>query len=354
MSGGEKGSKPHGVFVPEGFKTRIEALTSLIRFGPALLPNPEFLALLFHAERTLTYGKKSDAASYLQMTQGVRCKDGEWIRGGCGLAKSRATAANAALERLGLLKRRQRDSMRRGHQATEYEIQWGRFAGLLKKQGCGDTLVRNADKPLSSIRTHRGDYTEGFHHQRGKKQRPETFVEGSTAGATPKKTPKPKTNSLKADDEKNSFPPESPEARLKAWATNRGDPLSLKDWWDIKAQAETRGLDLVQLADLAERNNGHWNSSGAGLRWLVKQFARKSTEAPEEVPTPQPIEKCPKCKCPKGQGALLVDGRIEPCACATPEWRERIGQAAARDAAKGSTIQPAAQVLESLAVTEVA
>jgi hypothetical protein len=194
------------------------------------------------------------------------------------------------------------------------------------------------------------------HHQKEKSEKkPRPRVNGSTAGEAPKETPKAKTDSLNADDDKNCFPPESPEARLKAWAVNRGDPLSLKDWWDIKAQAEVRGLALGELADLAEKNNGHWKSSAAGLRWLLKQFARKTTDAPAEVVTPQPVEKCPKCRCPKGQGTVLVNGHLEACECATAEWRRQIAQAAARDAANGSNaIKPVAEVLQHPVPTEVA
>jgi hypothetical protein len=197
---------------------------------------------------------------------------------------------------------------------------------------------------------------EDHHLKRGlEKKNPEASVEGSTAGEASKKTPKPTTDSLRADDDKNYFPPESPETRLKAWATNRGDPLSLKDWWDIKAQAEVRGLALGELADLAEKNNGHWKSSAAGLRWLLKQFARKTTDAPAEVVTPQPVEKCPKCRCPKGRGTVLVNGHLEACECATAEWRRQIAQAAARDAANGSNaIKPVAEVLQHPVPIEVA
>jgi hypothetical protein len=228
------------VFTPEGFKTRIEALTSLIRFGPALLPAAEFLVLLFHAERALTYGKKSDAASLSQMTDGVRTKGGIWIRGGAGVNKSTAAAANAQLEARGLLKRTQKDSMRRGHGATEYEVRWANVAKLLEKCGSGDTLVRLTDKPLSDKqtspcpaegqalsdkRTHRGVYTEGFHHQRGKKQRPETFVEGSTGSATPDEKPEP-LDFKKSDDEKPKprTPLENPEMEFSARMAERHGP----------------------------------------------------------------------------------------------------------------------------------
>jgi hypothetical protein len=121
---------------------------------------------------------------------------------------------------------------------------------------------------------------------------------------------------------------------LKAWAANRGDSLSQKDWWSVKAKAETRGITLAELADLAEKNNGDWNSSAAGLRWLINNYHAKATDAPEEAPPPKPTERCPLCHCELGKGAILTNGRIDPCACATAEWRAKLAEVAARDAAR--------------------
>jgi hypothetical protein len=84
------------------------------------------------------------------------------------------------------------------------------------------------------------------------------------------------------------------------------------------------------LADLAEKNAGKWQSSAAGLKWLIKKFNSKTAEIPEEIAAPEPEETCSICKGPKGKGALLVDGRIEACECATPEWRERMAKVQAR------------------------
>ena len=147
-------------------------------------------------------------------------------------------------------------------------------------------------------------------------------------GATSGKNPKPKPPSkILADDDSKPFPNESPEARLKAWAKNRGDALSQRDWWAIKAEAETRGLGLSELADLAEKNNGNWNSSGAGLRWLVKNYASKSVDAPEEKPIEQPKPKCGRCGASNGRGVILDGDRFAACPdCSTPEWPAELGR----------------------------
>jgi hypothetical protein len=153
--------------------------------------------------------------------------------------------------------------------------------------------------------------------------------------ATSTENPNAKPSKNPVDDEESqNQKPESPETRLKAWAAKCDDPLSLADWWAVKDAAESHGVTLDELADLAQKNNGKWDSPAAGLKWLIKKFNSKTAEIPEEVPPPEPVEICSICKGPKGKGAAVVDGRIEPCECATPEWREQIAQAAARDAAR--------------------
>jgi hypothetical protein len=181
---------------------------------------------------------------------------------------------------------------------------------------------------LSAQRTHRVISSS----QSKNKQSNKSSAEISKASATPKETPNPKPISKKVDDEEKPKP-ESAGNRLQAWANERGDPLSLVDWWSIKDTAASRGLSLDELADLAEKNAGNWKSSAAGLRWLIKQFSRKTSEAPKEIEPPKPVEKCLLCKCAKGEGVFIEDGGIKPCECATPEWREKLAQALARDAA---------------------
>jgi hypothetical protein len=177
---------------------------------------------------------------------------------------------------------------------------------------------------------------EESHHQRESikgSPAPRSKMGKGAATATENSKANPSKNPVD-DEEGQNQKPESPETRLKAWAENRGDSLSLADWWAVKDSAETRGVALSELAELAEKNNGKWQSSAAGLKWLIKRFDAKTSEAPEEIATPEPVEICSICKGPKGKGAVVVDGRIEACECATPEWREQIAQAAARDAAR--------------------
>ena len=55
---------------------------------------------IFHVERSLGYGKRSDCTSLSQMVEGVWSqKLNGWVRKGCGLGKAAVTRANKALAR---------------------------------------------------------------------------------------------------------------------------------------------------------------------------------------------------------------------------------------------------------------
>jgi hypothetical protein len=150
MSGGDKTGKPRGEFVPPGYESRLNAFMDVVRFGPTALPGATFLALLFHVERSLSYGKAADTASLSQMTGGIRRSNGSWVRAGSGLKKSTAAKANADLEGKGLLKRKTRESNRGGHQPTEYTIEWKSLKAFFANvcRGSDTPLVHSADKPL--------------------------------------------------------------------------------------------------------------------------------------------------------------------------------------------------------------
>ena len=127
--------RPRGEFIPPGYQNRRDAIMDFIRFGPEALPNSEFMALLFLMERSVAYGKSRDAASMSQMTEGVyNRKTGVRIRGASGIAKATCAKVNAALEQMGLIKRRPRYRENGARDSTEYEIQWPELTKLYRKQ----------------------------------------------------------------------------------------------------------------------------------------------------------------------------------------------------------------------------
>src|SRR5690348_16622211 len=98
----------------------------VIGFAPEYLPGSEFMALLFHVERSLRYGKQSDVTSLTQMAEGIFDKKNRaFIRGGSGLARSTAAAANAALVQRGLLSSKKRfNTETQGQAANRYSVVW--------------------------------------------------------------------------------------------------------------------------------------------------------------------------------------------------------------------------------------
>ncbi len=148
-------------FTPPGYASVSEAFLDVVRFTADL---PEFPVLLFHVERSLAYGKRSDCTSLSQMVEGVLSKKRKtWIRKGCGLGKAAVVKANKALARRQLLLIRRRSSPALGNEATEYEVNWPVLSRYLaeRKQQPVPTLVSLRDKPLVSLRDTHNHYQGG-------------------------------------------------------------------------------------------------------------------------------------------------------------------------------------------------
>jgi hypothetical protein len=145
--------QPISKWIPDGYKSRFEALMDIVRFGPGLLGEAEFKAVLFHAERTAGWGKPSDSSSYDQMVNGIeRRNGGGHVRAGCGLSKGAAAKANFHLEKKGLLKRETRKHADGGYSATEYSINWPEIRAYFQAK-LATTVVSQEDTPLSSKKT---------------------------------------------------------------------------------------------------------------------------------------------------------------------------------------------------------
>jgi hypothetical protein len=119
-------NSPRQTYCPSKYPNRISAVTDLIRWGPSTFSVAEFLMLVYYAERTLTYGKRADASSLSQITEGIfSYKKKEWIRGPAGLSRTAVKNANTTLSVKGRLVRRHavfgetRYRPDRGNEATE-------------------------------------------------------------------------------------------------------------------------------------------------------------------------------------------------------------------------------------------
>jgi hypothetical protein len=85
-------------FCPDGYPNRIVATTQFLRWAPSFLSNAEVLLMIYLVERTITYGKASDASSRDQITGGIYSRTkGEWIRGSSGLSETAVKTARRSL-----------------------------------------------------------------------------------------------------------------------------------------------------------------------------------------------------------------------------------------------------------------
>jgi len=330
-----------GAYCPVEYETRISALTDLIRWGPSILSHAEFLVLLFLAERTLTYGKRADACSLAQFTNGIYSRrKGVWIRPGCGLSPTAVKNAVIALADREILicQRALPGSARynpgKGNQATEYEINWTRLHSQFRMRE-GAPLGRSAAKPLGKHTTK--PLSQQASNNRGKSSSKETSnrersggVHGSRAEQDP--TDKPSSEEPECAY-KSTLVFASPKEELAYLVQQRGDVLNEADWFEISAALELRGVPLDEFVAYMRRhllNPKTVNPIGL-IKSKVKAYRAMTRPA---VPDPAPAsdhptaqareEKCPLCGEPKGKGVKLVGGRFVACECATPEWRAKI------------------------------
>ena len=326
-------------FRPPGYKNWLSALMDLVRFGPGTLSNSQFLALLFHAERSVCWSKSRDAASLSQMDKGIRTKGakGKWIRAGAGLKKSAAAVANQQLEALGLLKRRRQHSSRRGNEPTEYEPQWKNLKIHFRKsmsveplsiKAPRSPLVHETDKPLvhetdkacpfngqtvievhQSINNNRdGEAVRKARREVGKPALPETAV----------------LSSVEPDDE--NLPPEQRfMARVRARHGEEFDATGILA--TVKAELEKGSVpfeDYLQ-ADLAKTTAPRKLTNPAGhYRKIAKDLvltARASVLSQTMPAAPMETPHCQSCRagriasggycdCPLGKDLERVEARV--------------------------------------------
>jgi len=222
------------------------------------------MTILFHAERSLGYGKPSDRASRTLMTQGAYRKTGERIRGAVGLSKTSCTKANARLEKKGFIKRTARFRDDGGCGPTEYEIQWPELAkSFLRTQAKKSYPCSPSEQPpvhlVASPRVHLVNTNRGNHHQQRKSKQKLAVESSLEERATSKSKVKPKGKPKNAtplslngiDDDETRKPPireplADPTQELLARLTERhGEKMG--------PQALNEVLDLVRIG-LGERN----------------------------------------------------------------------------------------------------
>jgi hypothetical protein len=125
---------------PPGYKSNHDAIIALLRFGFAIWSGAQMKALIFHAERSILYGRESNRHSEKQAMDGVYSVHRfEWVRGPCGLSRAAWYRANAELaidqenpEKTpdGVLRRYYTGG---GNQVVEYRIDWLAVKARIRK-----------------------------------------------------------------------------------------------------------------------------------------------------------------------------------------------------------------------------
>jgi hypothetical protein len=118
---------------------------------------------------------------------------------------------------------------------------------------------------------------------------------------------------------------ECPEATLIALARSKGQVLTENTLRMVREALELRG---VKLATFVEDIRPHFrnnilNPSGF-LISRARQFHQLSRPAVVRTVAEEPAPKSakPLCAACKGQMLVMIDHQIQPCPCATPEFRQ--------------------------------
>jgi hypothetical protein len=335
-------------YCPPEYKNRIYALTDLIRWGPSTFTHAEFLILSYYAERTLTYGKASDASSMSQITEGIFSRASqEWIRGHAGLSATAVKKANKSLSSKGFLVRRHavlgetRYRPDHGNEATEYEINWSALHaefGKRKRTTLGHVVTkppgRLATNPLGhQVPNNRGKSSSEDKENRGK---PSAQDKSSRVAGQATERGRPQQahrGPLMGDDEETvSLSFVNPKAELAYLIERRGGLLSEFEWRGISEQLELKRVDLADFVIFLRPHllNPKTTNPLGMVKSKLKKYASMTrsalTQADLGAPEAEPAarEKCPICKSVKGNGTLLVGDRLVACECATDEWRAKV------------------------------
>ena len=350
------GTRKRGDFIPPGYSSCIEALTDVIRFGPKTLSQGEFLALLYHVERSLTYKKSSDATSMTQMVSGVvDRKNDRWIRGGSGLGRSAAISANTQLADRGLLNIQTRSNPERGCLPNRYAVMWDRVKQHFNAFRDSSPLVHNIDTPVHEA--DRGESTKWTvprsttglapvhetnryrgnlyrdHHHRGKRTevcQPHSSPEASVGSSA---TPLEKTKTeftLKVDDDEAPKTEDEAKKRVSDLIGLRRENHTGHILGNIARKFHANGwssfwieycLRVLSVTTPTKAGGGHYVSVAQTLIDEKKAELLERRLALTSVTETRVITRCEHCNEERGKGCILEDGRFLPCPhCATLEW----------------------------------
>lgn len=116
----------------------------------------------------------------------------------------------------------------------------------------------------------------------------------------------------------------SPEEELIALSFSKGQALKAMTLRRIREDLEVRGVTLASFVDLVRPHfqNNIRNPTG----FLISRARNPRTLMEAAVapkPPAEPVDRCERCREPKGRGLITEGMTIVPCpVCSTPEFRE--------------------------------
>ena len=139
-----KTSTPVAVIGPPGYGNAAHAFDDLISFGPGCWGLRKWLVILFHAERTISYGREAGQYSTAQAIEGV-FSHGRYVRGTVGVSPATYKRINAKLIAEGLLFRTRRSDERGADIASEYRLNWKAIKAAIEAYRQSLTLRRSQE-----------------------------------------------------------------------------------------------------------------------------------------------------------------------------------------------------------------
>ena len=322
-------------YCPEPYKKPMSAWMDLIRWGPACLGPTQLVVVQYIVERTMAYGKPADASSLEQFVTGIYShRSKTWVRPGCGLSATATKHALASLRREGLVISRRR-SNERGHQSSEYQINWDALHSLFRAReqrplGPQETkgLGHNRTKPLGRERTNnKGGSSSKEDMYKGGSELRTVLGEASTKRGLPS----PAATSSNPDD------PVAAKFELVRLCRERAHQLTQREWIRISEELELKSIDLCEFVRVMRphlENPATTRPVGLILSKIKDWSLSRRPVLPADIETPTPVSppaKCPLCGGVEGRGARIQDGKVVACECATPEFRQQVERARERD-----------------------
>ena len=261
------------------------------------------------------------------------------IAGGVGVGGRQVQRALKELIGNGLIRTVARRDPSGRQTSNAYEFTWGPI--LTGESDISDTLPQvNHDTGRGTQKSSTGvsrmtplEVTKRNHHQESVKERSTARAESFVRGNSERELSRSASQESKIDDDSASTEYASAKDELKAiYQAHRGDPIRVADLDAIESLLSFTGVPWEAFVAEARRHDWKRLTNPTGfLKKLARNFRLKTQAASAPVTAAEAADKDYRCQVcgstVRGEGARLIDSKLVPCSCASPEWiaRQREG-----------------------------